>query len=133
MQLPFSEANASPLIKLPQRASQQKTTTTHPSSLPVAHTVGSNLNQIAHPDQPPFIPALDNAALDQASSNDQAVLDDQALLNKAEPLEVVKQTIDNLEAQGLLMVFDRHDQVAKRLTGDLIAAGVLPEERLSGE
>lgn len=50
-----------------------------------------------------------------------------AAADKAEPLEVVKQTIDALEAQGLLMVFDRHDQVAKRLTGELIAAGVLQE------
>ena len=48
-------------------------------------------------------------------------------LPQAEPLTVVKQTIDNLEAQGLLMLFDRHDQVAKRLTDDLISAGVLPE------
>ncbi|PSB25534.1 hypothetical protein [Stenomitos frigidus] len=48
-------------------------------------------------------------------------------LPPAEPLTVVKQTIDDLEAQGLLMLFDRHDQVAKRLTDDLISAGVLPE------
>ena len=44
-----------------------------------------------------------------------------------EPLTVVKQTIDDLEAQGLLMVFDRHDQVAKRLTDNLVSAGVLLE------
>lgn len=125
MQLPFSEANTASFIEPPQEADTQKTTAAHPSSLPAAYTVDPDLNQIAHPDQPPFLPALDNAALNQAA------LDDQAVLNKTEPLEVVKQTIDNLEAQGLLMVFDRHDQVAKRLTGDLIAAGVLPEDRQS--
>ncbi len=48
-----------------------------------------------------------------------------AELEQVEPLTVVQQTIDALEVQGLLMLFDRHDQVAKRLTGDLIAAGVL--------
>jgi hypothetical protein len=51
----------------------------------------------------------------------------------AEPLKVVKQTIDDLEAQGLLMLFDRHDQVAKRLTDDLISAGVLQENLLNQE
>lgn len=134
MQLPFSEANAVPFNRSSHQASQSKTAAAaHPSSLPVAHTVDLDLNQMPHPDQPPFISALDKAALDQATLEDSAILEDPALQNKAEPLEVVKQTIDSLEAQGLLMVFDRHDQVAKRLTGDLIAAGVLPEERLSGE
>lgn len=132
MQSPFSETNAVPSIKPSQQAGQHKTATMHPSSLLVAHTVDLDLNQIAHSDQPPFVPALDHEALDQAIVDD-AILEEQALQNKAEPLEVVKQTIDNLEAQGLLMVFDRHDQVAKRLTGDLIAAGVLPEDRLSNE
>lgn len=47
-------------------------------------------------------------------------------LDQAESLAVVQQTIDALEAQGLLMLFDRPDRVAKRLTDDLITAGVLP-------
>lgn len=44
-----------------------------------------------------------------------------------QPIAVVTQVINELEAQGLLMLFDRDDHVAKRLTGDLIAAGVLQE------
>lgn len=40
---------------------------------------------------------------------------------------IVQQALDDLEAQGLLMLFDQQEQVAKRLTGDLLAAGVLPK------
>jgi len=39
----------------------------------------------------------------------------------------VAQVINELEAQGLLMLFDQEDKVVKRLTGDLIAAGVVQD------
>lgn len=46
-------------------------------------------------------------------------------LDRSQPIAVVTQVINDLEAQGLLMLFDQHDHIAKRLTGDLMAAGVL--------
>ena len=47
--------------------------------------------------------------------------------NRLQPIAVVTQVINEMEAQGLLMLFDPQDHVAKRLTGDLMAAGVLQE------
>ncbi|MBW4694345.1 MAG: hypothetical protein KME27_21580 [Lyngbya sp. HA4199-MV5] len=103
MQLPFSAAHTAPAIA-PCDPNDPSIATTHHASA----TVDDNADLAAiadlHADQP-TVPTVDKPA----------------------PLEVVKQTIDDLEAQGLLMLFDRHDQVAKRLTGDLMAAGVLPE------
>jgi len=49
--------------------------------------------------------------------------------NRLQPIAVVTQVINEMEAQGLLMLFDPQDHVAKRLTGDLMAAGVLQEDR----
>lgn len=98
---------------------------------PTAQTRNRNVTAAAHKsphtivsktvfDQPVHLEA-DQIEADQAALSE---------LTQAEPLTVVKQTIDDLEAQGLLMLFDRHDQVAKRLTDDLVAAGVLPEDVL---
>lgn len=110
MQLPRSEADASEanavqFIKPMPHTGNRNTTAAAHTSLPAA-TNKMDLEPIATPDvdQPPM-PALD----------------------KAEPLAVVKQTINDLEEQGLLMLFDRQDQVAKQLMGKLIAAGVLQE------
>ena len=49
--------------------------------------------------------------------------------NRSQSIAVVTQVINEMEAQGLLMLFDPQEHVAKRLTGDLIAAGVLQEDR----
>jgi hypothetical protein len=49
-------------------------------------------------------------------------------LNRSQPIAVVTQVINEMEAQGLLMLFDPQENVAKRLTSDLIAAGVLQED-----
>ncbi|MBD2077392.1 hypothetical protein H6F86_26625 [Phormidium sp. FACHB-592] len=49
---------------------------------------------------------------------------------RLQSIAVVTQVINEMEAQGLLMLFDPQEHVAKRLTGDLIAAGVLLEEHL---
>ncbi len=49
--------------------------------------------------------------------------------NRLQPIAVVTQVINEMEAQGLLMLFDPEEHVAKRLTGDLIAAGVLQDDR----
>lgn len=48
--------------------------------------------------------------------------------NRLQPIAVVAQVINEMEAQGLLMLFDPEEHVAKRLTSDLIAAGVLQED-----
>ena len=50
-------------------------------------------------------------------------------LNRLQPIAVVTQVINEMEAQGLLMLFDPREHVAKRLTGDLMAAGVLQDDR----
>lgn len=102
MPLPFSEANAVPTGK-PHTTNNKPATTPHDPSVAAAD---SNESLAAIAEQPTTL-----------------------AVDKTEPFEVVKQTIDDLEAQGLLMVFDRHDQVAKRLTGDLAAAGILQETR----
>lgn len=54
-------------------------------------------------------------------------------LHRTQQIAVVTQVINELEAQGLLMLFDRQNHVAERLTGDLIAAGVVqsPSEPVS--
>lgn len=96
---------------------------TAPTSQPVDET---NTKTTAAPDESSFDTGA--GSVDFVTIDDSPALQPtEAALEKTEPLDVVKQTIDDLEAQGLLMLFDRHDQVAKRLTGDLIAAGVLPD------
>ncbi len=111
MQFSFSDASAVRVVEptVPTR-SGKVTVAAHKQSL---HAIASKVS-------------LEHRAQNQADQNqaDQTSLSE---LPPAEPLTVVKQTIDDLEAQGLLMLFDRHDQVAKRLTDDLISAGVLPE------
>ncbi|MBW4474530.1 MAG: hypothetical protein KME45_29765 [Stenomitos rutilans HA7619-LM2] len=113
MQLPFSEADTASTIA-PRDPNDHSTVTPHPSSTTADGK--ADLAAIADSDSNQPVPTLDKTALD-----------------KTEPLEVVKQTIDDLEAQGLLMLFDRHDQVAKRLTGDLMAAGILQEDALPNQ
>lgn len=105
MQFSFSNTIAAEVVEPTAHTRNGKATAAHKQSL---HAIASKtgFDQPAH------------------SEADQTVLSE---LTQAEPLTVVKQTIDDLEAQGLLMLFDQHDQVAKRLTGDLIAAGVLQE------
>lgn len=110
MQFSFSNASAVDVAEPTAQARNGNVTAAAHKSL---HAIISKTSS----DQPTYLKA------DQT----EAKQTDAAELTQAEPLTVVKQTIDDLEAQGLLMLFDRHDQVAKRLTGDLIAAGVLPE------
>ncbi|MBW4581622.1 MAG: hypothetical protein KME42_18780 [Tildeniella nuda ZEHNDER 1965/U140] len=108
MQFSFSKASAVDVVEpTAQTRNGNATAAAHKSLHAIVSKTGS--------DQPAHLEA------EQAARSE---------LTQAEPLTVVKQTIDDLEAQGLLMLFDRHDQVAKRLTGDLIAAGVLPEDVL---
>lgn len=111
MQLPFSKADVSnahavQLVKPTFRTgNRDATVAAHKPPSPTAHT-NVALGQFTHSE--PHQPSMP--------------------LDKAEPFAVVKQTISDLEEQGLLMLFDRHDQVAKRLTGNLIAAGVLQDD-----
>ncbi|XHX78041.1 MAG: hypothetical protein RBJ76_27020 [Stenomitos frigidus ULC029] len=51
----------------------------------------------------------------------------QSQLNRLQPIAVVTQVINEMEAQGLLMLFDPQEHVVKRLTGELLAAGILQE------
>ncbi len=98
MQLPLSDAN----------------TIQSPKLMP--HTCHENDTAIAHEPLPPPSSAPDHS-LTQA--NDQPLVPE---IDQAALLDRVKQTIDDLESQGLLMLFDRHDRVAERLTDDLLAA-----------
>ncbi len=100
MSCSVSHAGAVPFVRptvIPDRAQ-------HPSSLPALA-----YGQVAVPQSAP--PATAPVLLDR--------------LETADSVAVVKQALDDLEAQGLLMLFDQHEQVAQRLTGDLLAAGVL--------
>jgi hypothetical protein len=90
---------------------------------PTSHTGNSKATAAAHKLALPAVNHSDLVQVVKLESKQPSV----PQLEKAEPLTVVQQTINDLEEQGLLMVFDRHDQIAKRLTGSLIAAGVLPE------
>ncbi len=74
------------------------------------------------------LPALAHSqVMGEQTAPPEAALALRATLEVAAAFAIVQQALDDLEAQGLLMLFDQQEQVAKRLTGDLLAAGVLPK------